>query len=52
MYGMGGMYGGGMYGNPMMIGGPMSYMQNSVNSVGRVAGLLQMASQGLHMCFR
>jgi len=51
MYGMGGMYGGGMYGNPMMIGGPMSYMQNSVNSVGRVAGLLQMASQGLHMCF-
>jgi len=53
--GMGGMYGGGMgggmYGNPMMIGGPMNYMQNSVNSVGRVAGLLQMASQGLHMCF-
>eukprot|EP00494_Astrolonche_serrata_P018498 UN18692 len=61
MYG-GGMYGGGMYGGmgggmyggmgmyPGMMG-PMGFMQHSVDSVGRVSGLLQMGSQALHFMF-
>jgi len=31
--------------------GPLQIMSQSVDSVGKISGLLQMASQAVHMCF-